>query len=119
MGKQKLTFVDGKYFVGDENGIQVVKEVFIKLLEGEDFAGNTGFGSLMAQTQQYHDLLQREQQDMKLLNDMIEKGLPVESYIHLVKYKLKQLTRELQEYNRKSMENVLGTKLPLQDILDK
>jgi hypothetical protein len=99
MGKQRLTFVDGKYFVGDENGIEIVKEVFIKLLEGEGFVGNTGFGSLMAQTQQYHDLLQREQQDMKLLNDMIEKGLPVESYIHLVKYKLSQLTRELEKLN--------------------
>jgi len=111
MGKQRLTFVNGKYFVGDENGIEVVKEVFIKLLEGEDFAGNTGFGSLMAQTQQYHDLLQREQQDMKLLNDMIEKGLPVDSYIHLVKYKLSQLTRELQEYNVQSMQKDLMKKV--------
>jgi hypothetical protein len=99
MGKQRLTFVDGKYFVGDEHGIEVVKEVFIKLLEGGEFAGNTGFGSLMAQTQQYHDLLQREQQDMKLLNDMIGKGLPVESYANLIKYKLSQLTRELEELN--------------------
>jgi hypothetical protein len=111
MGKQKLTFVDGKYFVGNENGIEVVKEVFIKLLEGEEFAGNTGFGSLMAQTQQYHVLLQREQQDMKLLNDMIEKGLPVESYIHLVKYKLSQLTRELQEYSVQSMQKDLMKKV--------
>jgi hypothetical protein len=47
----------------------------------------------------YQDLLQREQQDMKLLNDMIEKGLPVDSYIHLVKYKLSQLTRELEKLN--------------------
>jgi hypothetical protein len=47
----------------------------------------------------YEQLLYREQQDMKLLNDMIDKGLPVDSYIHLVKYKLNQLTKELQDFN--------------------
>jgi hypothetical protein len=48
----------------------------------------------------YEQLLYREQQDMKLLNDMIDKGLPVDSYIHLVKYKLNQLTKELQKLNK-------------------
>ena len=49
----------------------------------------------------YQELLYREQQDIKLLSDMIDKGLPVDSYIHLVKYKLSQLTKELQELNKR------------------
>ena len=54
----------------------------------------------------YQELLYREQQDIKLLSDMIDKGLPVDSYIHLVKYKLSQLTKELQELNKSYIDNV-------------
>jgi hypothetical protein len=114
MEKQKLTFVNGRYFVGDENGVEVVKDVFMNLLKGEQFSGNTGFGSLMAQQQSYYSLLYREQKDMKLLNDMIEKGLPVESYVYLIRQKLNELTKELQEYNRESVERVL-----MKNIVDK
>jgi hypothetical protein len=54
----------------------------------------------------YGALLQREQQDMQLLNDLIDKNLPVDCYIHLVKYKLKQLTKELQDFNNKYIDEV-------------
>ena len=47
----------------------------------------------------YPRLLQREQKHIKLLFDLIELNLPVESYMPLVRYKLEQLTDELQAYN--------------------
>jgi hypothetical protein len=47
----------------------------------------------------YPRLLKREQKNMQLLFDLIELNLPVESYMPLVRYKLKQLTDELQAYN--------------------
>jgi hypothetical protein len=95
MGKQRLTFVNGKYFVGDENGIEVVKEVFIKLLEGEEFAGNTGFGSLMSKdTYLYNRLLKRELQDISLISEMIKRGLPEETYLQFLELKENQLRKE-------------------------
>jgi hypothetical protein len=68
----------------------------------------------MENKESYSVLLDREYTHMKLLFDLISLNLPVESYMPLIKYKLKQLTEELQEYNRKSMESVLGSRLPKQ-----
>ena len=53
----------------------------------------------------YLELLYREQKDMQLLYDMIKINLPLESYIHLIKHKLEQLTKELQEENKKHIDN--------------
>jgi hypothetical protein len=53
----------------------------------------------------YLELLYREQKDMQLLYDMIKINLPLESYIHLIKHKLEQLTKELQEENKKYIDN--------------
>jgi hypothetical protein len=55
----------------------------------------------------YPRLLKREQKNMQLLFDLIELNLPVESYMPLVRYKLKQLTDELQAYNH---EDWMGSK---------
>ena len=55
----------------------------------------------------YPRLLQREQKHIQLLFDLIELNLPVESYMPLVRYKLKQLTDELQAYNH---EDWMGSK---------
>jgi uncharacterized protein YaaR (DUF327 family) len=51
-----------------------------------------------------YELLFREWKDIQLLNDIVEKGFPVEIYKHYIKYKLNQLTKELQEENKKSID---------------
>jgi hypothetical protein len=53
----------------------------------------------------HYELLYREWEDINLLYNMVKKNLPLESYIHLIKYKLEQLTKELQEENKKYIDN--------------
>jgi hypothetical protein len=52
----------------------------------------------------HYELLYREWEDINLLYNMVKRNLPLESYIHLIKHKLEQLTKELQQENKKHID---------------
>jgi hypothetical protein len=52
-----------------------------------------------------YELLFREWKDIQLLNDIVEKGFPLEIFKHYIKHKYNQLTKELQEENKKHIDN--------------